>query len=608
MVERPASVVKELLENAIDAGATKIDVRLQDGGSRLIEITDNGSGIASDQLALAFARHATSKISSLEELENVASLGFRGEALASIASVAHTLITSRTALSDHAMAIDGQTMMLSPAAHAVGTTIQVHDLYSSTPARRKFLKSETTEATACADVFRRVALAHPQCSFNLSHQSKEVEAWPQAAWQDRVLAGLGKDYQQQHRELSHRAGSLHLFGLLGAPTLSRARADKQFFFVNGRFVRDKLLLHAVKQAYRDVLHGDRHAAWALFLDLDPNMVDVNVHPAKTEVRFRDARGIHQFIFHAVNDVIRTSANAISGQPGGQPSDQFSDPQSAPLNTQSPQHEDRSPNYSEAQLPLTHQAREPEKNYAAFGDLQQHSTHAAQQRISPANTPERGSNISLQTLAASLDRVTDSGVPQSAQTPPLGFALGQIHGVYIIAQNTAGLVVIDMHAAHERVVYERLKAAFHSDQISTQSLLIPITFEAEPIDIETVELEAATLLKLGLDLQAVGPQTLALRSLPSLVSKNNAAKLCLDVLAEIRHSGSNRTMIQAQDDLLASMACHAAVRANRVLTIDEMNTLLRDMENTAGADQCNHGRPTWRQLSMSELDKLFLRGR
>ena len=294
VVERPASVVKELLENAIDAGATKIDVRLEDGGSRLIEIIDNGSGIAQDQLALAFARHATSKIRSLEELENVASLGFRGEALASIASVAHALITSRTASADHAMTIDGQTMGLSPAAHGVGTTVQVHDLYSRTPARRKFLKTETTEATACADVFRRVALAHPTCSFSLWHQGKSIEVWPQSSWQERVLAGLGRDYQREHRELSHKAGGLHLYGLLGTPTLSRARADKQFFFVNGRFVRDKLLIHAVKQAYRDVLHGDRHAAWALFLDLDPSLVDVNVHPAKTEVRFRDARGVHQY--------------------------------------------------------------------------------------------------------------------------------------------------------------------------------------------------------------------------------------------------------------------------------------------------------------------------
>ena len=595
VVERPASVVKELLENAIDAGATKIDVRLQDGGSRLIEITDNGSGIESDQLGLAFARHATSKIRSLAELENVASLGFRGEALASIASVAHTLITSRTSLSDHAMTIDGQTLALSPAAHAVGTTIEVHDLYSRTPARRKFLKSETTEAGACGDVFRRVALAHPQCSFSLSHQGKAIEAWPQTNWQDRVLAGLGKDYQQQHRELSHRAGGLHLFGLLGAPTLSRARADKQFFFVNGRFVRDKLLLHAVRQAYRDVLHGDRHAAWALFLDLDPSMVDVNVHPAKTEVRFRDSRGIHQFIFHAVNDVIRVSANALSNQIDPPKLEQEQTPQSI------------SSVYAQAQLPLVHQAlyeaphhsNEPIKNYGVNNWAR---------RDDRLNVLQQGASVSLQTLAASLNRASSLEAPQSAQTPPLGFALGQIHGVYIVAQNADGLVVVDMHAAHERVVYERLKAAFHDDQITTQSLLIPITFEADAIDIETVEQESATLRKLGLDLRAIGPQTLALRSLPSLVSKNNAPKLCLDVLAEIRHSGSNRTMIQAQDELLASMACHAAVRANRVLTIDEMNTLLRDMENTAGADQCNHGRPTWRQLSMPELDKLFLRGR
>ncbi len=593
VVERPASVVKELMENAIDAGAQRIEVRLEDGGTRLIAITDDGSGIVESDLHLAFARHATSKISNLDELESVASLGFRGEALASIASVAHTTLTTRSTDAAHALLLDGDSGQVSPAAHAKGTTILVRDLFSRTPARRKFLKTEATEAAACADVFRRVALAHPEISFNLVHQGKEIENWVASTWQARTIAGLGREYQTAHREVAVGHPQLNIKGIAGAPTLGRARADRQFFYVNGRFVRDKVLMHAVRQAYDDVLHGDRQPAYALFLQLDPRMVDVNVHPAKTEVRFRDSRAVHQFVFHAVSDALReTASERLTNQEQALTTDEtlqgFDQANQTPIQF----------NYSTA---LGEQRSGP--LYARENTGEQNFTSRLNQNFA-ATTMSAPNN--LQKLAAAFDRHEQN--PQTKEIPPLGYALGQLHGVYVIAQNSQGLLIVDMHAAHERVVYEKLKTAMRLQQLPLQNLLIPISFDVDEMDVATAIAEQPHLKRLGLELDALGPKQLALRSLPALLSVNNAARLCLDILAELRVAGSTRTLEQREDNLLASMACHAAVRANRALTLDEMNGLLREMENTPGADQCNHGRPTWAQLSMAQLDTLFLRGR
>jgi DNA mismatch repair protein MutL len=593
VVERPASVVKELMENAIDAGAQRIEVRLEDGGTRLIAITDDGSGIVENDLPLAFARHATSKITNLDELESVASLGFRGEALASIASVAHTTLTTRSADASHALLLDGDSGQVSPAAHAKGTTILVRDLFSRTPARRKFLKTEATEAAACADVFRRVALAHPDISFNLVHQGKEIENWVASTWQARTIAGLGREYQSAHREVAIGHPQLSIKGIAGAPTLGRARADRQFFYVNGRFVRDKVLMHAVRQAYDDVLHGDRQPAYALFLQLDPRMVDVNVHPAKTEVRFRDSRAIHQFVFHAVSDALRETA-----------SERLATQEQATAFDRSLQGFDEA-NQTPIQFNYSNGLGEQRTSavYARENSAAQHFNPKSSQGFVASNL---GAPNNLQTLAAAFDRQAQNTQPK--EIPPLGYALGQLHGVYIIAQNSQGLLIVDMHAAHERVVYEKLKTAMRLQQLPLQNLLIPISFDVDEMDVATAIAEQVHLKRLGLELDALGPKQLALRSLPALLSVNNAARLCLDILAELRVAGSTRTLEQREDNLLASMACHAAVRANRALTLDEMNGLLRDMENTPGADQCNHGRPTWAQLSMAQLDTLFLRGR
>jgi DNA mismatch repair protein MutL len=572
VVDRPASVVKELLENAIDAGATQIDVSLEEGGMRLIRITDNGQGIDAQQLPLALQRHATSKIASLDDLEGVATLGFRGEALASIASVAQLTLTTRTAQATQASAIDAQTLLIEPAAHAQGTTIEVRDLFYKTPARRKFLKTEATEAAACSDAFRKVALAHSHIQFRLHSGTRHADTWSIGSWQARALQGLGDEYRQAHRVVEQVSGPMKLIGLAGAPTLGRARADRQFFYVNGRYVRDKVLTHAVRQAYDDVLHGDRQPAYVFFLSVDPRLVDVNVHPAKIEVRFRDSRAVHQFVFHAVNDALRlTTQERLQQEPA-----------------------------TILGLPTT---------LATFSQQQSLPISAATHLSQPPRTPARydaaeptGNTYSLQTLAQALSKSEDVALP------PLGYAIAQLHGIYILAQNALGLVIIDMHAAHERVVYEKLKTNLREQSMPVQSLLVPVIFDADESDIATASAEHDLLKSLGLELDQIGNKQLALRSLPSLLNARTAVKLCQDVLAELRGTGSARSLAQRQDNLLATMACHAAVRANRVLTLDEMNALLRDMENTAGADQCNHGRPTWSQLSLADLDRLFLRGR
>ena len=656
VVERPASVVKELLENAIDAGARQVELRLEEGGVRRIAVTDDGCGIPPEQLALALTRHATSKIASLDELERVRTLGFRGEALAAIASVARVRIVSRTAGAAAATAIDSTATGLAPAAGGPGTTVEVLDLYSATPARRKFLKAQGTETAHALEAFRRVALAHPSIAFACFVDGRRVEHWPAMPGAERAASVLGEETAT--RPVEREAGGLLLHGLAGVPTASRARADRQFFYVNGRFVRDRLLAHAVKQAYADVLHGDRHPAWCLFLRIDPREVDVNVHPAKIEVRFRDARAIHGFVFRAVQEALRVGAAADGvaavvrgaapgsapaaapvGWPGGDPAG--GPPAGTPAGPDAfrlaagtdrwPAADAARPRW-QAALPLGTGGAQPlgplmrflapdgDAGAASAGRLAAAQapsgpgTHAAAGTGAAADAGRPAAAAMSATGAADApDAAPASGdVPARADAaaglPPLGFAIGQVHGVYVLAQNAQGLVVVDMHAAHERIVYERLKGGLDARAVPSQPLLIPPTFRADPEELRVADEERAGLAELGLELAPDGPEALAVRAVPAALADGDPVGLARSVLAEIAEHGASRLLAERRDALLATMACHGAVRANQRLTLPQMNALLRDMESTAGADQCNHGRPTWVQLPMAELDRWFLRGR
>ena len=572
VVERPASALKELLENSLDAGAREIRVDLEEGGIRLIRIADDGCGIAPDELPLALTRHATSKIGSLVDLERVASLGFRGEALASIAAISRLTLTSRTASAPHAWrigALDGRIGAPEPGALAAGTVVEARDLFFNTPARRKFLKTPQTEFGHCDDAVARLALAQPQCAFVLTHHGKVTRRYAAADWQARALAVLGDEFAAAARTLDEAVGPLRLYGLAGLPAYSRAGRDSQYLFVNGRFVRDKLLNHAVREAYRDVLHHDRHPAYALFLELPPELVDVNVHPAKTEVRFREARGVHQFVFHVLQRALGRQG-ATAPQPNGPPVAEGGHPVT-------------SLGFRPETLPL--RVTEPASYYQAVcaGDV----------------SPSPAQETSLTELATQ---------PEAVQSPPLGYALAQLSGVYILAQNAQGLVVVDMHAAHERVVYERLKAAMDARRIPSQPLLIPYVFAATVQEMSTVEVACADLSALGFEIAAVSPTHLAVRAAPALLVDANMETLAREVLKELHEFGISAALTARRNELLAGMACHAAVRANRQLSVPEMNALLRDMEATERADQCNHGRPTWFQLSLADLDKLFMRGK
>jgi DNA mismatch repair protein MutL len=620
VVERPASVVKELLENAIDAGARRIEVRIEQGGSARIAVTDDGCGIGADELALALTRHATSKIASLAELEEVASLGFRGEALASIASVARVRLTSRTAEAAQASLLDSATGSVQPAAGTRGTSVEVLDLYGATPARRKFLKTAGTEAAQCVDTIRRVALAHPATAFAAWVDARKVLDFNAAADpHERALAGLGDDYREAVRAVSVEAGVVRLWGLLGLPTVSRARPDRQFLYVNRRFVRDRLLGHAIRQAYADLLHGDRHAAWVLWLELDPAGVDVNVHPAKTEVRFRDAQGIRSFVYHAVEQTLRgglagrPSASAavpgadaaaltgfehwssdLSGGAGG----------AGPVRPGAP----ADPSEFRGTYPL---ALETPRFVADPGGLARTLRFLAPDGTDAATW--RGSAPAGRAMAAPDDeagRVGAIGTGQQADgaLPPLGHAIAQLHGIYILAQNARGLIIVDMHAAHERIVYERLKRQFESEGLKRQPLLIPVTFRAEPLEVSTVESETGLFERLGLDLSVLSPTAIAVRAAPALLAQGDVAALARDAIGEVMEYGSSRLLEERRDRLLAAMACRGAVRANRRLSLPEMDALLREMEATPGADQCNHGRPTWFELPLADLDARFLRGR
>ncbi|RQR80745.1 DNA mismatch repair endonuclease MutL [Burkholderia sp. Bp9012] len=623
VVERPASVVKELLENAMDAGATTLRIVLEEGGVKRISITDDGCGIPPAELPLALMRHATSKIRSLEELEAVATLGFRGEALASIASVAEMSITSRTADVAHATKIDATTGALSPAAGAVGTTIEVRELYFNTPARRKFLKSEQTEFGHCLEMIRRAALARPDVAISVLHNGKAVEHWNATEPAQRVAKILGDGFATAHLPLDEQAGPLAVYGCAGLPTASRGRADQQYFFVNGRFVRDKLLTHAVRAAYEDVLHGDRYPSYVLFLDLPPEAVDVNVHPSKIEVRFRDSRSIHQYVFHAVQRALARHAGASPETTAGGHAAQLSPAPSGPasfLNTPLGQGAATGTGGSGFSSPSSssgntwmRQARMTQGTLPVAQPLALYDALFGRKDTS-AGTPDGTTIIARDSADAA--NAPAAPLPGFAASPlaatvhgeqPLGFALGQIHGIYVLAQNAHGLVIVDMHAAHERILYEQFKNALADRTVAVQSLLLPISMTATPVEIGTVEEERDTLESLGFDLAVLSPTTLAVRAVPALLKDADLQSLARAVLADLHAFGGSRVLTERQHELLGTLACHHAVRANRRLTLDEMNALLRQMEATERADQCNHGRPTWYQLTLNDLDRLFMRG-
>ncbi len=568
VVERPASVVRELVDNALDAGATEVVVKLMAGGVRSIVVEDDGAGIPSDELPLALRRHATSKIASLNELENVATMGFRGEALAAIASVAELSIASRTHGASHAQRIDARSGELVPAARGVGTSVEVRELFFSTPARRKFLKTDATELAHCVEAVRRHALVRPDVGFAIWHEGRLVQQWRRAtAPGQRVREVLGEEFISESREVSFAIGPLRVTGRAGTPAAARTRADQQYVYVNGRYVRDKLLAHGVRSAYEDVLHGGRQPAYVLFIEISPERVDVNVHPTKIEVRFRDSREVHQAVRRAVE----------SG---------LAPPQAATASSSTPQ----ASATPQSQAPGILSSYRPLASQASLG-LEQVAVLYAQE---PA--------------AAWVVPATAAAVALPVGDLPLGMAVAQIGGVFVLAENAQGLVIVDMHAAHERIVYERLKASLGAAAIESQPLLIPATFAATAQEIATTQSQTENLLKLGLDVSVLSATTLAVRSRPAALAGGDVVELARSVLAELAQYDASSVIQRAQHELLSTMACHGAVRANRQLTVDEMNALLRDMERTARADQCNHGRPTWRQITMKELDALFWRGR
>lgn len=589
VIERPAAVVKELLENALDAGSKALEIRLEEGGCQRIVITDDGSGINKDQLPLALQRHATSKIASLEDLESVLSLGFRGEALASIASVSRMSITTRTASDDHAWKIEGGSNAIEAAAGNFGTSIDVQDLFYNTPARRKFLKSAGTELGHCMESIRRIALARPDVAIAIWHNGKPSARWIATDQVNRADDILGAEFQAARLDLEAQQGVIGIAGFIGAPTASRARADQQYIFVNGRHVRDKLINHAVRSAYQDVLHGDRQPILLLSINIDPTLVDVNVHPAKTEVRFRDSRAVHQFVYHAIKDRLAKGA----GQARSNDFDSVGSPPQVSSSSYQPLYtpKDNLPlNLPMSTKEAMNQLFTP--NTESWSRLQDSSTEFQ------SSTTDNGFKVDIGTTPIT---------PQDNSEYPLGHAVAQLHGIYILAQNQHGLVLVDMHAAHERVLYEKFKTDLNQ-QVATQNLLVPMVLNANTIEIAAAQAHQKALKTLGFDVAPLGPEQLAIRSIPTLLSRADPIQLVRQLLEELDDMGSNDTLDAARHERLATKACHAAVRAHRLLTLPEMDSLLRQMEQTERADQCNHGRPTWVQLSVSDLDKLFLRGR
>lgn len=576
VVERPASVVKELVENALDAGARRIEIELEEGGIRLIRIRDDGGGIPPGELPLAIARHATSKIASLDDLEAVATLGFRGEALPSIASVSRFTLVSRRNGSEHGAALQvdgGRIGEVVPKAHPTGTTVEVRDLFYNVPARRKFLRAERTELSHIEEWLRSLALARPDVELRVAHNgrpSKRYRAFSGAGGEgelaspDRLLETLGEEFAKQALRIDHSGAGLRLHGWIAQPSYNRASADQQYLYVNGRSVRDRSVAHAVKQAYADVLFHGRHPAYVLFLELDPRTVDVNVHPAKHEVRFREARLVHDFVYRTLQGALAETRAGLAANVAPMP-------------------------HGESGQAQPRAWTMPQSNLALRVD-EQRAAYAALYSVPTTSLPE------------SLPQANDS------EAPPLGYAIAQLHGIYILAENADGLIVVDMHAAHERIGYEKLKAAHDGEGLRTQPLLVPMTIAVSEREAEVAEREAATLSQLGFEVTRNGPQSLALRSVPALLADGEIEALLRDVLADLREHGESLRIAAARDELLSTMACHGAVRANRRLTIPEMNALLREMEATERSGQCNHGRPTWARFTLAEIDRWFLRGR
>lgn len=607
VVERPANVVKELVENSLDAGATRIEVDVEQGGVKLIRIRDNGFGIEKSDLPLSLSRHATSKIKNLDDLESVQSLGFRGEALASIASVSRLVLSSHEQESDEAWQVqaEGRDMAteVKPCAHPVGTTIEMRDLFFNTPARRKFLRTEKTEFNHLEEVVKRMALSRYDVSFQLRHNQKVIHSLRSCESEfdreKRVASLLSAQFMKEAVSIDMEGAGLKLWGWVGLPTFSRSQADMQYFFVNGRIVRDKLVAHAIRQAYQDVLYHGRHSAFVLYLELDSALVDVNVHPTKHEVRFRDGRLVHDFLFRSLHKAlgeVRPQAPEPNAQLHSQPqvsgitAGEFAGQNNIPLQQANAT---GNPWQSNASSPSIQpgQVQEQMQNY---GQLHQ----GAQQNGSPLSQP-MPSNTVMPTM-----NVDNQG---EAVIPPLGYAIAQLHGVFILAQNEHGLVVVDMHAAHERITYERLKTAYDEQGIASQPLLVPETIHVSQEQADIAEQQEQELTKLGFQLERLGPESLVIRQMPVLLRSANSEALVVKVLEDYRQHGNSRHMTEFRNEVLSSMACHGSVRANRQLTIAEMNGLLRDMEITERSGQCNHGRPTWTQLSMKELDKLFMRG-
>ena len=644
VVERPANALKEIVENSIDAGATAIEVELAGGGIRLIRVSDNGGGIHPDDIELALHRHATSKIKTLNDLEHVASMGFRGEGLASIASVSRLSLTSRQEDSSHATQVkaeDGKLSSPTAAAHPVGTTIEAAELFFNTPARRKFLKSENTEYAHCATMLERLALAHPHIAFSLKRDGKQVFKLPAQSLHERIAAIVGEDFQVASLEIDSGNGALRLYGAIAKPTFAKGKTDKQYCFVNHRFVRDKVMLHAVKQAYRDVLHNALTPAFVLFLDLPPEAVDVNVHPTKTEIRFRDSQQVHQLVFHTLNKAladtradltesvsnagevlyeitgIRPAATSSENEPSGfhpnptassenifaatpnthisEPRSAFSSGKTAPM----PYQAARAPQQRSLSL------RESRAALNTYAELFK-STAADEADIELAQFEQaRFGTMSATSSENTTRSFSDDPKPE---LPPLGFAIAQLLGIYILAQAEDSLLLIDMHAAAERVNYEKMKRQRQENgNLQSQRLLIPVTFAASHEECATLADHADTLAGFGLELSDMGGNTLAVRAVPAMLGKADVVSLAKDVLGELAQVGSSQTIEEHENHILATMSCHGSVRAGRQLTLPEMNALLRDMENTPRSNQCNHGRPTWVKLTLKELDALFLRG-
>lgn len=646
VVERPASVVRELVDNALDAGATQITVRLSAGGVRLITVEDDGGGIPHEELPVALRRHATSKITNLNDLETVATMGFRGEALAAIASVSEMALLSRPAAQASAFLLDARSGELRPAARSTGTTVEVKELFFSTPARRKFLKTDATELAHCIESVRRHALARPDVGFAIWHEGKLVEQWRatfipgqgtadavQDALARRLSDVLGEDFVTQSVAVQHRVGPVIVTGRAGMPDAARSRPDHQYCYVNGRFVRDKVLTHAARSAYEDVLHGHKQPIYALYVEIDPARVDVNVHPTKIEVRFRDSREVHQAVRHAVENALAAPrAAALAAAGAGASADTGSSAQGSIENFKPNQ--PLAHNWqAQAAIKFEERGHHVADLQALWGPRKDNAATVPSGPAAPfvnwgtaANTAEADAMpqpfapaSSIPPAAAGAVAWPSNNTGHEAAWPqgqggndiawPLGKAVAQLHGVYILAENAQGMVIVDMHAAHERIVYERLKSQVDSGaRIASQPLLIPATFAATPQEVATAEESAEVLATLGLEVVPFSPKTLAVRAVPTTLAQGDPVELARSVLAELAAHDATTVVQRARNEILGTMACHGAVRANRKLTIDEMNALLRQMETTDRSDQCNHGRPTWRQLSMKELDALFLRGR